>query len=83
MDQQSQFVPLKIDAVIADAEAMENATGAFELAEVIQLRVHDLLRQTAKFAENLQLEFFGHARKLRRARGIEDDLERAHQAVVS
>jgi hypothetical protein len=36
------------------------------------------LRQTAEFAEDLQLQFLGHARQFSRARRSEDDLEGSH-----
>ena len=44
MDDQPQVMALKINTVIAHPKPMQRATGAFQLAEVIHLRVHDLLR---------------------------------------
>src|SRR6516162_783939 len=41
VDDQAQLVPFEINAVIAHAEPMQCAAGAFELAELIHLRVHD------------------------------------------
>lgn len=85
MDQEPQFVPLEIDAVIADPKAVQDAAGPFEFAELIQLGVHHLLRESAEPAQDLQLQFFGHARQFRRAGRIEDDLKRTHEtkAVAS
>lgn len=44
MDHQAQFVPLEIDAIIADSKPLQNSAGSFQLAELIDLCVHDLLR---------------------------------------
>ena len=78
VDEQAQLVAFEIDAVIADPEAVQSAAGAFEFAERIQFGVHDLLGQAAKLAQDLELQFLGHAGQFRRAGGIEDDLEWAH-----
>src|SRR6185503_10548788 len=64
MHHDSQLMLFKVDAIIADAEAMENATGAFEFAKFLQLSGHDLLRQATELAEDLQLQFLGHLRQL-------------------
>jgi len=78
VDYEAQFVPLKINPVIADAEPMEDPAGAFQFAELIQFSLHDLLREAAEFAKDLQLQFFGHARQFGRAGGIENNLKWAH-----
>ena len=82
VDEQAEFMALKIDAIVADSEAVQGAAGPFQLAESVQLSLHDLLRQAAKFTEDLQLQFLGHACQFRRASGIKDDLERAHSCWV-
>ena len=78
MDEQAQFVALEIDAVIADPEAVQGAACPFEFAEGVQFGLHHLLGQAAKLAEDLELEFLGHAGQLSRAGRIKDDLERTH-----
>src|ERR1019366_7789113 len=75
---QAELVPLEIDAVIADAEPVQDASGALEFAELVQFGVHDLLRQATKLAEDLKLQFLGHPCQFRRAGRVEDDLEWAH-----
>jgi len=78
MHQQAKFVTLEIHPIIAQTKAMQYSTGSFQFAELVQLRAHHLLRQTAEFTENLQLQFFGHARQFSGAGGCEDDLKRSH-----
>jgi hypothetical protein len=78
VDDHAQVVPLEIDPVIADAEAVQDPARALEFAEVIQLGMHDLLGQSTEFAEDLELQFLGHLRQLRGAGGIKNDLEGAH-----
>src|SRR5271166_1459270 len=46
MDHQAEFMALEINTVIADAEPVQGAASAFQLAELVQFRVHHLLRQT-------------------------------------
>jgi len=53
MDKQTQFVALEIDPIIADAEPMQNPARPLELAEIIHLGMHDLLGQSAEFAQDL------------------------------
>ncbi len=60
MHDDPEFVPLKINAVIPHAKAMQRSPAAFELAEFIEVGAHHLLGQTAKFAEDLQLQVLGH-----------------------
>jgi hypothetical protein len=73
-------VAFKIHPVIPDPEPKQRATGALELAEVLCLRVHYLLGQPAKFAQDLELEFLGHPGQLYGASRIKDDLERTHRS---
>ena len=72
---QAEFVAFEINAVIAHAEPMQDTARALELAELVQFGVHDLLRQAAKLAKDLELKLFGHPRQFRRAGRIEDDLK--------
>jgi hypothetical protein len=78
---QAQLVALEIDAVISHPEAVQGPAGALEFPELIQLGIHDLLRQAAKLAEDLELQLFGHPRQFRRAGGVEDNLEGAHLII--
>src|SRR6266853_6087830 len=78
VDDEAKFVPFEINAVIANPEAVQTLACAFEFPELVQFRVHDSSRQTAKLAENLQLEFFGHPGKLGGAGRVKDDLEGRH-----
>ena len=75
MDEHAQFVPLKIDAIIAHAKPVQRAPAQFQFAEGIQFRAERLLGQAAEFAEDMQLEFLGHVRQLGGAGGSEDDLK--------
>ncbi|HWN96797.1 MAG TPA: hypothetical protein VNT99_17340 [Methylomirabilota bacterium] len=73
-----ELVPLEVNAVVPYSEAMHYPPGAFELSEMLQIRADDFLRQSAKFAENVELKILWHAGKLRSTGRIEYDLERAH-----
>jgi hypothetical protein len=79
VDEHAELVALKINAVIAEAETVEDVAVAFELAEIFQFAGDDVLRQAAKIAEDLELKFLGHPREFRRAGGREDDLKCVHQ----
>src|SRR4051794_28730124 len=81
MNHEAEFVPLEIDAIIPDPKAVQNSSVALEFAKLVELRLHDLLRQPTKLTEDLQLQFLGHSGKLRRAGGVEDDLERSHPSL--
>ena len=70
-----ELVAFEIDAVIANPEPVQDPARALEFAELVQLGVHDLLRQAAKLAEDLELQLFGHPRQFRGAGRIKDDLE--------
>ena len=75
MHHQAQLVPFEIDAVIPDPEPVQGPAGALQFSELVQLGVHHLLRQAAKLAEDVELQFFGHPRQFRGAGRIEDDLK--------
>ena len=81
MHQHAEFMPLKINAVIAHAKAVQHAPALLQLAELVQLRAEHLLRQAAKIAEDLQLQFLGHPRQFGGGGWRKDDLERLHLAV--
>ena len=72
---QAEVMAFEIDAVIPHPKPVQDPARALELAELVQLGVHDLLRQAAKLAEDLELQLFGHSRQFRRAGRIEDDLK--------
>jgi len=75
VDEHAQFVPFKIDAVIAHAKPMQRPPAQFQFAERVQFGAERLLGQSAEFAEDLQLQFLGHARDFGGAGGRKDDLE--------
>jgi len=79
MNQHAERVALKVNAVVADAEAVQDVPVAFQFAEILQFAAHDLLWQAAEVAENLQLQFLGHSRQLGRGGRREDDLKGAHR----
>ena len=78
MDDDAEIMAFEIDAVIADAKAMQDAASAFEFAEFFQFRGHHLLRNAAELTEDLQLQFLRHFRQFRRAGRIKNNLERSH-----
>ena len=79
MHEHAEGVTFKIHAVIADAKTMQGVAAAFQLAKILEFAGDDVLRQPAKIAENLQLQFLGHARQFCRAGRRKDDLKGAHQ----
>ena len=78
MHQHAEAVAIEIDAIITDAKAVQDVAVALELAEVFEFAGDDMLGEAAKIAEDLQLEFLGHAREFRRAGRRENDLKRVH-----
>ena len=64
-----------LDAVADVMIPRTDTPGALEFAEFLQLGAHDLLRQPAEFAEDLQLQFLRHPRQLRRTGWIKNDLK--------
>ena len=83
MHHQTKFVPFKINPVIPDAKSLQNPPCPLEFPELIDFCVHDLLRQAAKFTQDLQLQLLGHARQFGGAGRVENDLERAHLSTRS
>ena len=59
VDDQAQLVPLEIDAVIPDPEAVQGAAGAFEFAELVHLCAQHLLGEAAKLAQDLSCSSLG------------------------
>src|SRR4051812_36428281 len=57
VDDQPKFVPLKINPVIPDPKAMERSARSLQFSEVVHLGVHGLVGQTAKFSQDVQLQF--------------------------
>src|SRR6266446_4699654 len=64
VDDDAQFVPLEINAIVANAKAMQNFAVSFQLTEVLEVGAHDFLGQPAKFAKDIQLKFLGHTPQL-------------------
>src|SRR5215471_12797801 len=60
VDEDAELVAFEIDAVIADAEAVQDMAVAFELAEIVEFAGDDVGRQAAKIAEDLELQLLGH-----------------------
>ena len=81
MHQHAEIMLLEINPVVPHAEPVQNAAIAFQFAEVIQLRAHDLLREAAKFAQHLKLQLLRHARQFGRAGRREYDLK--HVVLVA
>jgi len=75
MHEHAQFVPFEIDAIITHPKTVQRPPAQFQFAEVIQFRAERLLGESAEFAEDLQLQFLGHARQFAGAGRGEDDLE--------
>ena len=82
MDDQAQLVAFEIDPVISHSEPVQDSARPLEFAELVQLGIQDLLRQTAKLAEDLELELFGHPRQFRGAGRVEDNLKQAHSKRI-
>jgi hypothetical protein len=82
VDENAKRVALKINTVIANPEAVEDVTVALELAEIFQFAADDLLGQATEVAENLELQFLGHPRKLGGTGRRENNLKWAHQIVA-
>src|SRR5437899_9791091 len=83
MHHEPEFMPFKIDPVVPNAKALQNPSRPLEFAELINLRVHDLLRQTTKFTQNLQLQLLRHPRQFGGAGRVKNNLERAHLSTRS
>src|SRR4051812_50101986 len=82
VDDQTEFVALEINAIIANAEAMKDLASAFQLAESLQVGAHYLLGKAAKFTQNVQLKFLGHAGQFGCTSRVEDNLKRAHPRKI-
>ena len=78
MNEDSEAVAFEVDAVVADAVTVEDVAVAFEFAEIFQFVGHDMLGQAAEIAEDLELEFLGHAGQFGGTGGRENDLKRVH-----
>jgi hypothetical protein len=55
VNDQAQLVAFEVNAVISDAKSVQGASSAFEFAKLVEFGMHQLLRQAAKLAKNLQL----------------------------
>lgn len=75
VDNDAQFVALEIYAVISNAKTVEGLAGALQMAEVMKITFQHFARKAAKFAEDLELQFPGHAAQFGGARGIKNNLE--------
>src|SRR5437773_2731271 len=71
----TQIVPLKINSIIIQTKAVQTFSAAFEFAEMFQIGRQNFLRQPAKFAEDVQLQFARHLCQFRRADRIENNLK--------
>ena len=77
VDEHAQFVPLEIDAIITHPKTVQRPPAQFQFAEGVQFRAERLLGEAAEFAEDMQLQFLGHARQFGGAGWRKDDLEHA------
>ena len=57
MHDQAKFMSFKIDPIISNSKAEQGSSRALEFAELIHFCVHDLLRQSPEFTQDLQLQF--------------------------
>ena len=78
MDDNSEFMPFKINAIVAQPKAVQGPPVPLEFPEAFEIGFHDLLRQPAELAQNVQLQFLGHLRQFDRAGRIEDYLKWSH-----
>lgn len=81
MHQHPKLVPLEVNPVIAHAKAMQDMAITFQFAEVLQLAADHMLGQTAKVAQDLKLQFFGHPRQFSGAGGCKNNLKRVHASA--
>ena len=72
---EAEGMAFKINAIIAEPEAMERFAVALEFAEMFHLSVQDLLGEAAEFAEDIELQFLRHLGEFGGAGGIKNDLE--------
>ena len=73
-------VTLEINAVIPDAKTVQDMAVTFQFAEILEFAFNDMLRQTPKITEDLQLQFLWHPRQLGGARRRENDLKHTHKS---
>lgn len=82
MDDDSEIVPFEINPVIANAKAVEGFSGAFQMAEMMEVALEHFLREATKFTEDVKLQFAGHSGQFRGAGWIENDLELHGQSLI-
>ena len=80
MHDNSQLMPLKINAIIPQPKPVQNLPVPLQFPKPLEIRSHDLLRQSAELAQNVQLQFLGHLGQFGRTRGIENNLKRSHSS---
>src|SRR5204862_2147696 len=78
MHDNPEFMPFKIDAIVAEPKTVQGPPVPLEFPEAFEIGFHDLLRQPAELAQNVQLQFLRHLRQFDRARWVEDDLKWPH-----
>ena len=78
VDDDAEGMFLEVDAVVADAEAVEDLALPLQLAEALHVGREHLAGKPAEVAENLQLEILGQAAEFTGAGRVEDDLELGH-----
>lgn len=61
MDDDSEVVPFEVNPVIANAKSMESFSGAFQMAEVMEVAFEHFPGQAAKFTEDVKLQFARHS----------------------
>jgi hypothetical protein len=70
-----QFVPLEINPIVAEAKAMKGLARALQVPELVQVALEHFSGKSAKFAQNVELQFPRHCGQFRGARRIENNLE--------
>ncbi len=78
MDEQAQFVPLKINTVIPNTKSVQGLSFPLKFAVSLKFRADYLEGHAAELAQDIQLQIFGHAGQLRRTRRIENNLKWKH-----
>src|SRR5467141_1258816 len=80
VDDQAKFVAFEINAIIANPKAVQTLACAFELAELVQFRVHGSSRQSAELAKYLQLKLLRHTGQLGGTCRVKDNLKGWHNS---
>ena len=81
MDDEAEIVAFEIDPIVSDSKAVKGFAFTFKMSEFLEIGSH-FMGQSAKFAENMELEFLGHAAQFRGTGRIKNDLEWPHDQIM-